>query len=117
MELKGHPIKKKHFIEQSNSSNLCVWCGKNNPKNIAHIISKSLLISEKPENKLKLSVCEKCNTFWGYTIEDWFLKYTPIGHWKENIQSIKTKNTLAKNFKFVPNFVYLKYFQEWIVVN
>src|SRR5690606_37650057 len=44
-------------------------------------------------------------------------KYTPIGHWKENIQKIKTKNTIAKNFRFIPNFIYLEYFKEWIVVN
>lgn len=115
-----HPVKKITVFEKKNDSNLCIWCKKNSKKNIAHIISKNLFLSEQPNNKLRFSVCENCNSFWGDNIEDWILKYTPIGEWKENIlkkREGEKKSNILSNYKYVPNLVYNEYYKQWIVVN
>jgi len=97
-----------------NQSGLCIWCGSLNKKNKAHIFSKSLLKTNKAENYLKESVCVDCNSFFGNSIEDWFLKYSPISTWKTQYF---TNNVEIKNLKFVPNFLWLENIQEWLVVN
>jgi len=114
-----HPLRKVKIQELNNSEELCIWCRKKKLKNTAHIIMKNLLLSEHSNNKLKYSVCKECNTFWGSTIEDWFLKYTPLGEWKENILKIKhkKKNNTLSNYKYVPNFIYNGYYSVWLVVN
>ncbi|NMR34296.1 hypothetical protein HIO71_08750 [Chryseobacterium aquaticum] len=119
VKLGFHPLKKIIPSEKTNGLELCIWCKKNNKKNVAHIISKNLLLSDHLDNKLKYSVCESCNSFWGSEIEDWIFKYTPIGEWKENILKVKkpNKSNILSNYKYVPNFIFNSYYNEWIVVN
>ena len=98
-----------------NQSKLCIWCDLPNRKNDAHIISRQLLKTNLKKNILKHTVCEQCNAHFGKYIEDWFLKYSPIGSWKQ--QFFQTKSTYIKNLKFLPNFIWNEHFSEWIIVN
>lgn len=100
--------------KENNETDLCIWCGLPNKKNNAHIFSRSLLKTNHLANILTNSVCVKCNSFWGNKIEDWFLKYTPIATWKNQIFG---KSELLNNLKYVPNFVWLETIKEWVVVN
>ncbi|MGI9650243.1 hypothetical protein [Chryseobacterium sp. RLHN22] len=96
-------------------STLCIWCKKENKKNIAHILSKSILISEHNKNKLFATVCENCNSFFGKNIEDWIFKYSPLNYWisKDNKGSIYLKDDRSLIYKQV--FLWLKEYNEWFI--
>lgn len=101
------------FVEDH--STLCIWCKKENKKNIAHILSKSILISEHNKNKLFTTVCENCNSFFGKNIEDWLFKYSPLNYWisKDNKDSIYLKDDRSLIYKQV--FLWLKEYNEWFI--
>ncbi|MDQ0064319.1 hypothetical protein [Chryseobacterium lathyri] len=93
----------------------CIWCNSKLNKNIAHIISKSLLKTEHFSNKLYKSVCHQCNSSFGKNIEDWIFKYSPINFWINR----DIKNTMKINddrtFKYKKIFVWLPELNEWFI--
>lgn len=108
------PFIINHDFAEDHST-LCIWCKKENKKNIAHILSKSILISEHNKNKLFATVCENCNSFFGKNIEDWLFKYSPLNYWisKDNKDSIYLKDDRSLIYKQV--FLWLKEYNEWFI--
>ncbi|HCN52206.1 MAG TPA: hypothetical protein DIT10_24525 [Chryseobacterium sp.] len=98
-------------------SDYCIWCKKNNDKNIAHILSKKILKTEHKNNKLIGSVCKNCNSFFGNNIEDWLFKYSPFNYW------IKTSNGCPhgfylkndKSIDYKKIFLWLEEYNEWFI--
>ncbi|WP_432712857.1 hypothetical protein [Pedobacter sp.] len=105
----------KFEVKEVNPSGLCIWCGLANPKNIAHILSKKIIKTNKVDNHLKKSVCSSCNSFFGNEVEDWFYKYSPIVTWAQQLN--QNTGPQLKSLKNVPNFLWYDKIGEWIVVN
>lgn len=102
-------------VVEVSSSKICIWCKKDYPKNISHIFSKRLIKTNKPSNILRKCVCKNCNSFFGSEVEDWFLKYSPIGVWSQ--QYFDSKSKILKSLKYVPNFFWSQTLREWILIN
>ncbi|MBC7552832.1 MAG: hypothetical protein H7257_02510 [Taibaiella sp.] len=106
------PFDKFEPIE-SNELGLCIWCKSKTQKNTSHIFSRKLIISNQSNNYLKKSVCENCNSKFSSNCEDWLFKYSPIATWAEQMGG----NSVIKNLKFIPNFIFQDSINEWVVIN
>ncbi|QQV03767.1 MULTISPECIES: hypothetical protein [Chryseobacterium] len=93
----------------------CIWCNGKSDKNIAHIISKSLLKTEHFSNKLYNSVCKNCNSSFGKNIEDWIFKYSPIKFWINRDIKNTMKINPDKTFKYKKIFIWFHEFNEWFI--
>ena len=89
----------------------CIWCGKEKPRNRAHIISKKLTLASHNNIVLKYSVCQSCNSKCGQ-IENWILRNSPLGwtrffhYWSSNKES---------NSDSIPSYFYAEDKHEWLV--
>lgn len=102
-------------VKESSSSGICIWCGCKNTKNVAHILSKKIIKTNKPNNYLKNSVCISCNSYFGNEVEDWLYKYSPIA--TLSAQWFHRGILQLKNLKYVPNFIWSERISEWVVIN
>ncbi|NMR34145.1 hypothetical protein HIO71_07950 [Chryseobacterium aquaticum] len=93
----------------------CIWCNGKSDKNIAHIISKSLLKTEHFSNKLYNSVCKKCNFSFGKNIEDWIFKYSPINFWINRDVKNSMKINDDRTFKYKQIFLWFHEMNDWFV--
>jgi hypothetical protein len=89
----------------------CIWCGKEKPRNRAHIISKKLTLAPHNNIVLKYSVCQSCNSKCGQ-IENWILRNSPLGwtrffhYWSSNKESDSGS---------IPSYFYAEDEHEWLV--
>jgi len=89
----------------------CIWCGKEKPRNRAHIISKKLTLASHNNIVLKYSVCQRCNSKCGQ-IENWILRNSPLGwtrffhYWSSNKESDSDS---------IPSYFYAEDKHEWLV--
>ncbi len=91
--------------------NRCIWCGKDSPKNRAHIISKKLTLGGHTTNLLRDSVCENCNG--GFSpVENWILKNTPLGWIRFYFYHDSNRRA---NTNRILSYFYANEFQDWIV--
>jgi hypothetical protein len=105
----------KTELRELNTTKCCIWCKEQKSKNKGHIFSKRLIKTNNANNVLKDSVCESCNSFFGKTIEDWFLKYSPLGVWTQ--QYFQPDVIQLKSLKYVPNLFWSDTYKEWILFN
>src|SRR5689334_2271833 len=106
--IKTEPVER-------NTTEYCIWCKEQKSKNKGHIFSKRLIKTNNPNNILKDSVCESCNSFFGKTIEDWFLKYSPLGVWTQ--QYFQPDGIQLRSLRYVPNLFWSDAYKEWILIN
>jgi len=89
----------------------CIWCGKEKPRNRAHIISKRLTLASHNNIILKYSVCQSCNSKCGQ-IENWILRNSPLGwtrffhYWSSNKESDSGS---------IPSYFYAEDEHEWLI--
>lgn len=89
----------------------CIWCGKEQPPNRAHIVSRKLTLTSHKSAMLTHSVCQSCNAKCGQ-LENWILRYTPLG-WTRFFYYLSS-NSRAKS-EAIPSYFYAADEHQWLV--
>jgi hypothetical protein len=102
----------QQFIpEEHQGDKRCIWCGKDKPRNRAHIISRKLTLAPHNNIVLRYSVCQSCNSKCGQ-VENWILRNSPLGwtrffhYWSSNKESDSGS---------IPSYFYAEDKHEWVV--
>jgi len=89
----------------------CIWCGQEEPRNKAHIISRKLTLTSHQSAILKYSVCQSCNSKCGQ-IESWILRNSPLGWIRLFYYLGSNKGSDSSN---IPSYFYAQGQHEWLV--
>lgn len=87
----------------------CIWCGKRNPTNRSHIVSRKLAPGANRTPTLHVSVCTSCNSACG-KLEEWVLRYTPLS-WLRFMLYLGSSGTSDR----IPSYFFSESMQDWVV--
>lgn len=97
--------------KEHQSERRCIWCGKEAPRNKAHIISRKLTLASHQSAILKYSVCQRCNSKCGQ-IEGWILRNSPLG-WIRLFYYLGSNRD--SDSSAIPSYFYAQDYHEWLV--
>jgi hypothetical protein len=93
------------------SSKGCIWCGKKERTNRAHIISRKLTMRSHNSPTLSFNVFELCNSKCGQ-LEEWVLRFTPLS-WLRLMLYVGAGEKGTSHH--VPSCFFSELLQEWVV--
>jgi hypothetical protein len=97
--------------KEHHSEKRCIWCGQEEPRNKAHIISRKLTLTSHQSVILKYSVCQSCNSKCGQ-IESWVLRNSPLG-WIRFFHCLSSNK--ESDSGTIPSYFYAEDQHEWLV--
>ena len=97
--------------KEHRSEKRCIWCGREEPHNKAHIISRKLTLTSHHCVILKYSVCQSCNSKCGQ-LESWVLRNSPLG-WTRFFQYLSSNK--ESDTSTIPSYFYADDQHEWLV--